>query len=113
VVGDWNENGGGTARTEGRAKSCGPDPFMQPEFLPGAGYWKTLRYGLWCNDWLAKQFFQDRFCMYDGIIFLPIVVSGPHGIYAKHGFVQISWINFIVHCQNGFYEFFRRPVFMD
>jgi hypothetical protein len=46
VVGDLNENRGGTARTEGRAKSCSPDRFKQPEFLPGAGDWKTLRYGL-------------------------------------------------------------------
>jgi hypothetical protein len=55
VVGDWNGNGGGTARTEGRAESSGPDRFMRPEFLPVAGDWKTPRYGLWCNDWLDAK----------------------------------------------------------
>jgi hypothetical protein len=45
-VGDWNVNGGGTARTEGLDRSERPEWFMRPEFLPGAGDWKDRRYGL-------------------------------------------------------------------
>jgi hypothetical protein len=59
VVGDWNDNGGGTARTEGWDRSERPEGFMQPEFLPEAGDWKTPRYGLWCNDWLVHSLFND------------------------------------------------------
>jgi len=32
-----------------------PDRSEQPEFLPGAGDWKTRRHGLWCNDWLGTM----------------------------------------------------------
>jgi hypothetical protein len=35
-VGEWNGNGGGTARTEGRDRFGRLDRLVQPEFLPGA-----------------------------------------------------------------------------
>ncbi len=53
VVGDWNEDRGGMARTEGRERSERPEWVIRPEFLPGAGDWKTLRNVLPCNAWLA------------------------------------------------------------
>jgi hypothetical protein len=35
---------------------------MQPEFLPGAGDWKTRRNVLPCNDWLAAKFVSGDIC---------------------------------------------------
>jgi hypothetical protein len=33
---------------------CCPGEFKQPEFLPGAGDWKTKRNVLPCNVWLGQ-----------------------------------------------------------
>jgi hypothetical protein len=62
VVGEWNVNRGGTARTEGRGRSERPGLFMQPEFLPGAGDWKGRRNVLPCNAWLdANPHFSEPY----------------------------------------------------
>jgi len=60
LINAWWVNGTRTEaeRQELRAGiiSVSPDRFVRPEFLPVAGYWKTPRYGLWCNDWLAMSY---------------------------------------------------------
>jgi hypothetical protein len=82
VVGDWNVNRGGTARTEGRDRSERPGRFMQPEFLPAAGDWRAPRYGLRIQRLVRRILYNPK---------SNIVESGEFSVFIRIHPITASW----------------------
>jgi hypothetical protein len=69
--------------------------FEQPEFLPVAGYWKTLRYGLWCNAWLAAVRNKGDFLIPELSNVIPGTPGGG-GHFTQNIFLYMNWNNTVI-----------------